>query len=290
MTISKILVANRGEIACRVIRSAKALGFGTVAVYSEADATALHVEMADEARLIGPPPAAGSYLNRDAILAAASDTGADAVHPGYGFLAENAGFAQAVIDAGLAWIGPRPKTIEDMGDKERARDIAGAAGVPVLSGSPRFQPGDTAGVEAAAGEVGFPLLVKAAAGGGGIGMRRVDGLDGLLAQLETTQSLALRSFGDGTVYLEHFIPNARHIEVQVFGFGDGGGVHLFERDCSVQRRFQKIVEEAPAAGISEPQLHAMREAALALVHHERYTGAGTVEFSYDRDAGQFYFL
>jgi 3-methylcrotonyl-CoA carboxylase alpha subunit len=290
MAIKKILIANRGEIACRVIKSAKRLGIATVAVYSEADAAALFVAEADEARLIGPAPAAQSYLNRDAILAAAKETGADAVHPGYGFLAENPRFAHEVIDAGLTWIGPRPKTIEDMGDKERARDIARAAQVPVLPGSPRFGKGDTAGVEAAAKEVGFPLLVKAAAGGGGIGMRRVDGPDGLLAQVETTQALAERSFGDGTVYLEYFIPNARHIEVQVFGFGDGGGVHLYERDCSVQRRFQKVVEEAPAAQIPERELRAMRDAAISLVHHERYTGAGTIEFIYDRDSDHFYFL
>ncbi len=290
MSISKILIANRGEIACRVIRSAKRLGIAAVAVHSEADANALFVEMADEARLIGPPPAQQSYLNVDAILTAARETGADAIHPGYGFLAENPRFAGAVIDAGLTWIGPRPKTIEDMGNKERARDIAKAAHVPVLPGSPRFSKGDVAGVEAAAMEVGFPLLVKAAAGGGGIGMRKVDGPDGLLAQVETTQALAERSFGDGTVYLEYFIPNARHIEVQVFGFGDGGGVHLFERDCSVQRRFQKVIEEAPAAQIPERELRAMREAALSLVHHERYTGAGTIEFIYDRDTDHFYFL
>jgi len=290
MAIKKVLIANRGEIACRVIKSCRRLGIATVAVHSEADAHALHVEMADEAAHIGPPPAAQSYLDQKAILAAAKDFGADAVHPGYGFLAENAGFAQAVTDAGLTWIGPRPKTIEDMGDKERARDIARAAHVPVLPGSPRFGPGDIAGVEAAAEEVGFPLLVKAAAGGGGIGMRRVDEPGSLAAQVETTQSLAERSFGDGTVYLEYFIPKARHVEVQVFGFGDGTGVHLFERDCSVQRRFQKVIEEAPAAGIPERELRTMREAALSLVHHERYSGAGTVEFIYDRETDHFYFL
>lgn len=290
MTIKKVLIANRGEIACRVIKSCKALGIATVAVHSEADADAMHVKLADEAHLIGPPQAAKSYLDQAAVLAAARASGADAVHPGYGFLAENPRFAQAVQEAGLIWIGPAPKTIEDMGDKERARDIAKASLVPVLPGSPRFGPGDTAGMADAADAVGYPLLVKAAAGGGGIGMRLVENAEALMAAVGSTQTMAERSFGDGTVYFEYFIPNARHVEVQVFGFGDGHGVHLFERDCSVQRRFQKIIEEAPAAGIIERERRAMRDAAMALVRHERYAGAGTVEFIYDRDTDHFYFL
>jgi len=290
MSIKKILIANRGEIACRIIRSCRGLGIASVAVYSEADAEAMHVEMADEATLIGPPPAQKSYLDPDAVLGAARASGADAVHPGYGFLAENPRFAEAVEAAGLIWIGPRSKTIEDMGDKERARDIAKASGVPVLPGSPRFRPGDTSGLREAGDEVGYPLLVKAAAGGGGIGMRLVEDPSQLESQVETTQSLAERSFGDGTVYLERYIANARHIEVQVFGFGDGAGVHLFDRDCSVQRRFQKVIEEAPAAGVPDDIRQAMRDAALALVHHERYGGAGTAEFVFDRDTGAFFFL
>jgi 3-methylcrotonyl-CoA carboxylase alpha subunit len=290
MTIKKVLIANRGEIACRIMRSCRALGIETVAVHSEADEGALHTEMADEAYLIGPPPAPESYLMAETIIEVANKVGADAVHPGYGFMAENPRFAAAVTDAGLTWIGPRAKTIEDMGDKERARDIAMASGVPVLPGSPRFQPGDMSGIAEAAAEVGFPLLVKAAAGGGGIGMRLVDNGETLLKQVEATQTLAERSFGDGTVYLERFVANARHIEVQVFGYGDGTGVHLFERDCSVQRRFQKIIEEAPAHGLPDETRQQMRQAALALVHHERYAGVGTVEFIFDTDRDEFHFL
>jgi 3-methylcrotonyl-CoA carboxylase alpha subunit len=212
------------------------------------------------------------------------------VHPGYGFLAENARFAAAVENSGRIWIGARPKTIEDMGDKERARDIAKASGVPVLPGSPRFRPGDLAGLTAAGESVGYPLLVKAAAGGGGIGMRLVETADTLQAQVETTQALAERSFGDGTVYLERLVARARHIEVQVFGFGDGGGVHFFDRDCSVQRRFQKVIEEAPAPDVPRNLRREMHEAALRLVAHGNYRGAGTVEFIYDGSRQAFYFL
>jgi 3-methylcrotonyl-CoA carboxylase alpha subunit len=290
MSIKKILIANRGEIACRIICSCQDLGIATVAVYSEADAAARHVEMADEAIEIGPPPAAKSYLVQNAVLAAARTSSADAVHPGYGFMAENPRFAEAVAAANLIWIGPRAKTIEDMGDKERARDIAKASHVPVLPGSARFAVGELAGLAEAGKAVGYPLLVKAAAGGGGIGMRLVDDAETLEKQVETTQTLAERSFGDGTVYLEFYIPNARHIEVQVFGFGDGNGVHVFDRDCSVQRRFQKIIEEAPATNLPNATRRAMQNAALALVRHERYAGAGTVEFILDRDTGRFYFL
>jgi len=227
--MKKVLIANRGEIACRIIRSCQALGLRTVAVFSEADAKALHVGMADEAFPVGPAPARQSYLIAENILAAARSSGADAIHPGYGFLAENSGFARAVTAAGLTWIGPSPETIDDMGDKERARLLAKAAGVPILPGSGRFTAQDLAGLDDAAREVGFPLLVKAAAGGGGIGMRRVDKPDELAKIVEATQSLAEKSFGDGTIYLERLVPKARHVEIQVFGFGDGNAVHLFER-------------------------------------------------------------
>ncbi len=290
MAIRKILIANRGEITCRVIRSCRDLGISTVAVYSEADADALHVALADEAHAIGPAPTAQSYLNQAAVLAAIKASAAEAVHPGYGFLAENPAFARSVEAAGRTWIGARPKTIEDMGDKQRARDIALASGVPVLPGSPRFAPGDTAGLDRAAARVGFPLLVKAAAGGGGIGMRRVDGPDDLARQVETTQALAERSFADGTIYLERFIDGARHVEVQVLGLGDGGGLHVLDRDCSVQRRFQKVIEEAPAPEIPDAVRWAMRQAAMDLVRHETYRGAGTVEFIYDPATEAFYFL
>src|SRR5262245_19036266 len=288
--MKKVLIANRGEIACRAIRSCRALGLKTVAVYSEADGKALHVAEADEAQPIGPAPAKQSYLVADNILSAARASGADAVHPGYGFLAENSGFARAVAAAGLTWIGPTPDSIDDMGDKERARLLARAAGVPILPGSARFTPGDLAGLDEAASTVGFPLLVKAAAGGGGIGMRRVDRPEDLAKVVEATQTLAGKSFGDGTIYLERRLAKARHIEIQVFGFGDGRAVHLFERECSIQRRFQKIIEETPSPGLKPATRAAMAEAAVALVRQERYRGAGTIEFVVDAETDAFYFL
>ena len=286
----KVLIANRGEIACRVIRSCKALGIGTVAVHSEADTRALHVDLADEAYPVGPAPAKHSYLSIPAILAAAEASGADAVHPGYGFLAENSAFARAVMAAGLIWIGPDPDSIDDMGDKERARLLAKAAGVPILPGSPRFARGELHGLCEAAEQVGFPLLVKASAGGGGIGMRRVDTVADLAKVVETTQTLAEKSFGDGAVYLERLVPKARHIEIQVFGFGDGRAVHLFERECSIQRRFQKIIEETPAPRLDSATVAEMARSAVALCRQERYRGAGTVEFVVDAQTGAFYFL
>jgi 3-methylcrotonyl-CoA carboxylase alpha subunit len=288
--MKRVLIANRGEIACRVIRACRALGLGAVAVHSDADARSLHVSLADAAVRIGPAPARQSYLVPDAILAAARESGADAVHPGYGFLAENAGFARAVGAAGLTWIGPTPETIEDMGDKERARLLARSAGVPILPGSARFGPHDLAGLAEAGTEVGYPLLVKAAAGGGGIGMRRVDSPDDLAKTVEATQALAEKSFGDGTVYLERLVAKARHIEIQVFGLGDGHAVHMFERECSIQRRFQKIIEESPAPGLAEATRQAMGAASVALCRQERYRGAGTIEFVVDAETGAFWFL
>ena len=287
--LRKALIANRGEIACRIIRSCKRLGIGTVAVYSDADKAALHVSLADEAHHIGPPAAKDSYLGIERLIEVARTAGADAVHPGYGFLSENSRFAQAVMEAGLLWIGPTPQTIEDMGDKERARMLAKAAGVPILTGSARFTPDNLRGLAEAAAAVGYPLLVKAAAGGGGIGMRRVDGPADLEKTVASTQTLAEKSFGDPGVYLERFIEPARHVEIQVFGFGDGRAVHLFERECSIQRRFQKIVEESPAPQLSGATRQAMAEAAVALARQERYAGAGTIEFVVD-SAGRFYFL
>ena len=288
--MQKVLVANRGEIACRVIRSCRALGLRTVAVYSEADRGALHVEQADEAQPVGPAPAKQSYLVADNILAAARNSGADSVHPGYGFLAENSDFARRVAAAGLTWIGPAPESIDDMGDKERARQLAKAAGLPILPGSGRFGPGDHGGLDEAAQEMGFPLLVKAAAGGGGIGMRRVDRPEDVQGVVDATQSLAARSFGDGTVYLERLIDKARHIEIQVFGHGDGRGVHMFERECSLQRRFQKIIEESRAPNLPAGVLESMARAAVALVRQERYRGAGTIEFVVDARTNEFFFL
>ncbi|ARN22768.1 acetyl-CoA carboxylase biotin carboxylase subunit [Piscinibacter gummiphilus] len=288
--MKRILIANRGEIACRVIRACRALGIATVAVYSEADVNALHVQLADAAEPVGPAPSAQSYLDGERILAAALKHGADGVHPGYGFLSENTGFARAAEAAGITWIGPRPDSIEDMGDKQRARAIAEAAGVPVLPGSRRFALDALDGLEEAAAAVGYPLLVKATGGGGGIGMRRVDTPEQLRASVAATQQMAAKAFKDGTVYLERLVARARHIEIQVFGHGDGTAVHLFERECSVQRRFQKIIEESPAPGLPDAMRARMCEAAVALAAHQRYRGPGTVEFIVDADAMTFFFL
>jgi 3-methylcrotonyl-CoA carboxylase alpha subunit len=288
--VKRVLIANRGEIACRVIAACRGLGLDAVAVYSDADREARHVRLADQSHHIGPSRVDRSYLNVDAVLEAARSAGADAIHPGYGLLSENAAFAEAVNRAGLVWIGPEPATIAAMGDKGRARAIAAEAGVPVLPGSPRFS-------EAAADEValhgeatGYPLLVKAAGGGGGIGMRRVDRPEDLAAVVEATQAMAARAFGNPTVYLERYVPRARHIEVQVFGFGDGRAVHLYERECSVQRRFQKVIEEGPSPALDPATRRAMTEAAVSLAANQSYAGAGTVEFIFDDDTGGFYFL
>jgi len=288
--VNKVLVANRGEIACRIIRSCRALDLRTVAVYSEADAHALHVTQADEAHPIGPSPARESYLRASRILDAAKASGADAIHPGYGFLSENAEFAEAVQASGLCWIGPSPRSIRAMGDKERARVMARDAGVPVLPGSARFDAGAPERIEAAGQEVGYPLLVKATAGGGGIGMRRVDAPDTLREAVEATQSMATKAFGDGTIYLERYIERARHVEMQVFGFGKGVAVHLYERDCSIQRRYQKIIEESPAPGLPAPVRQRMADAAKRLCWEQGYEGAGTMEFVVDADTFEFYFL
>jgi 3-methylcrotonyl-CoA carboxylase alpha subunit len=288
--MKKLLIANRGEIAVRIARAAKSLGIATVAVYSEADAGALHVMSADEAVAIGPSKAADSYLKVEAILAAAAQTGADAIHPGYGFMAENAGFAQAVEEAGLIFVGPAPSQIAMMGDKGRARDAAFKAAVPVLPASARLAPGALDGLDEAGEAVGFPLLVKAVAGGGGIGMRLVTKPADLRIAVESLQSMAARAFGDGTAYLERYVAAARHVEVQVFGLGDGRAVHLFERECSVQRRFQKILEESPSPGISAETRSAMHAAAQALTAAVGYRSAGTIEFVVDDDTGSFYFL
>ncbi|MCS0504705.1 acetyl-CoA carboxylase biotin carboxylase subunit [Ancylobacter mangrovi] len=288
--MKSVLVANRGEIACRVFRSARALGLSTVAIYSDADARAAHVEAADRAVGVGPAPARESYLRVEKVLEAAREAGADAIHPGYGFLSENAEFAQSVLDAGLTWIGPSPHTIRQMGDKQRARQIAAEAGVPVVPGSARFEPGEIEGLAQAAEAVGYPLLVKAAGGGGGIGMRRVDGPEKLIDVVVATQSMAQKSFNNGAVFLERFVPKARHVEMQVFGFGDGRAIHLFERDCSLQRRFQKVIEEARAPGLPAEVADAMAAAAVRLCEATAYSGAGTVEFIVDAESFEFFFL
>ena len=288
--IDKVLVANRGEIARRIFASCRRLGLKTVAVYSEADAQLAHVTEADEAFAIGGPRAQDSYLRVDRLLEVAAASGADAIHPGYGFLSENAEFAEAIGAAGLVWIGPAPQSIRDMGDKQRAREIATSAGVPVVPGSRRFEAGELDGLHVAGDRVGFPLLVKAAAGGGGIGMRRVDKSEQLMEVAVATQSMAGKAFGNGAIFLERYIAKARHIEIQVFGYGDGKAIHLFERDCSLQRRFQKVIEESPAPKLPHAVRDRMTAAAVNLCCATRYKGAGTVEFIVDAATFEFFFL
>jgi acetyl/propionyl-CoA carboxylase alpha subunit len=285
-TITKLLVANRGEIAARIIRSAHALGIATVAVYSDPDADAPYVTLADEAvRLPGAAPADTS-LRGDLIVAAAAAAGAAAVHPGYGFLSENAAFARACADAGLVFVGPRPETIEAMGDKVKAKATMAAAGVPTL---PSATITDSTDLAAAAAGVGFPLLVKAAFGGGGRGMRLVTDPGALAEAVSTARSEAASAFGDGTVFLERYVTDPRHVEVQIVGDTAGTVLHLFERECSIQRRYQKIVEECPSPAVGEDLRDALTAAAEAAGQAVGYTGAGTVEFVLDRD-GSFWFL
>ncbi|KCZ52090.1 acetyl/propionyl/methylcrotonyl-CoA carboxylase subunit alpha [Hyphomonas pacifica] len=280
MKIQKLLVANRGEIACRIFETCRELGIGTVAVYSDADARAKHVREADEAVHIGPAPAPESYLKGDAIIAAAKAVGADAIHPGYGFLSENADFAEDVRNAGLIWVGPSPKAIRSMGPKDEAKRIAEEAGVPVLPGY-RGEAQDAETLTKAAKEIGFPLLIKAVAGGGGRGIRLVSKAADLKAELESAVREAESAFGDGRVMLEKLVQQPRHIEVQVFGDSHGNVVHLYERDCSLQRRRQKVIEEAPAPGMPQEVRAAMTDAAVRLAQAVGYEGAGTVEFIVD---------
>jgi acetyl/propionyl-CoA carboxylase alpha subunit len=282
--ISSVLIANRGEIARRIIRTARELGVRTIAVYSEADAEAPFVMEADVAILIGPAPARESYLVPEKILAAARQTGAEAIHPGYGFLSENADFAQAVIDAGLVWIGPPPSAIRAMGLKDAAKKVMIAAGVPTTPG----YLGEDQSVErlaAEAAKIGFPVLIKAVAGGGGKGMRKVDKAEDFAALLASCQREASASFGDDRVLLEKYVTRPRHIEVQVFGDSHGNVVHLFERDCSLQRRHQKVIEEAPAPGMDEATRAAVCGAAVKAAQAVGYVGAGTVEFIADASEG-----
>lgn len=286
----KLIVANRGEIACRVIRAARLLGLATVAVYSEADASAPHVEAADDAVAIGAPAPAQSYLRQDAVLEAARRTGATLLHPGYGFLAENAAFARRCSEAGIRFVGPAPEVIAAMGDKERARRLAIEAGLPVSPGTGKLPVSEEEAVLEQARTIGYPLLVKASAGGGGIGMRRVEEPGTLIEAVSSTRALADRAFGDTSVYLEHYVRRARHVEVQVFGFGDGRAVHLFDRDCSLQRRHQKVIEEAPSPALEEAARNRIGSVAVRLAQACRYEGAGTVEFLYDDDTGRYYFL
>jgi 3-methylcrotonyl-CoA carboxylase alpha subunit len=282
--MKSLLIANRGEIACRVIRTARRLGIRTVAVYSDADAKALHVRMADEAVHIGPSPARESYLVGDKIIAAAKATKAQAIHPGYGFLSENADFAQEVIDAGLIWVGPKPPSIRAMGLKDAAKKLMAEAGVPVTPGY-LGEDQDPKRLKKEADAIGYPVLIKAVAGGGGKGMRRVDAAKDFDDALESCKREAASSFGDDRVLIEKYILSPRHIEVQVFGDSHGNVVHLFERDCSLQRRHQKVIEEAPAPGMDGETREAVCGAAVRAAQTVNYEGAGTIEFIADASEG-----
>ena len=287
-----VLIANRGEIACRVIATARAMGMRTVAVYSDADAEARHVAMADRAVRIGPPPPGESYLRGEAIIAAARETGCGAIHPGYGFLSENPDFVEAVAAAGLTFVGPSAEAIRAMGLKDAAKAAMEAAGVPVVPGY-HGESQDDEHLAGAAEAIGYPVLIKAVAGGGGKGMRRVDRAEDFAAALASARAEAEGAFGNPAVLIEKFVAKPRHIEVQVFGDG-ARAVHLFERDCSLQRRHQKVIEEAPAPGMTEEMRHAMGEAAVRAAEAIGYRGAGTVEFIVDASDGlrpdRFYFM
>jgi acetyl-CoA carboxylase biotin carboxylase subunit len=287
----KVLIANRGEIAVRVIRACRELGLATVAVYSDCDRAALHVRLADEAFHIGPGPAAESYLKIDTIVGVAKRASASLLHPGYGFLAENEDFAQACVDAGLTFVGPRPDAIARMGSKTAARQVAIAAGVPVVPGTeaPFAENAPDEVIAQAAARIGYPLVVKAVAGGGGKGMRTVDAAAGLSAAIRTARSEAKSAFGDGAVYLERRIIGPRHIEIQLLGDEHGTVIPFVERECSIQRRHQKVVEESPSMVLDAATRHAMAECAAKVARAVGYTNAGTIEFLYDAD-GRFYFL
>ena len=283
----KILIANRGEIALRILRAAKELGIATVAVYSTADADAMHVRLADESVCIGPPPARDSYLNVPALLAACEITGADAVHPGYGFLSENARFAEILAEHNISFIGPKAEHIRIMGDKIEAKRTARRLGIPCVPGS---EGGVTDEAEALkiADEIGFPVLVKAAAGGGGRGMKVARSREELSHAILTAKTEAKAAFGDDAVYLEKYLEKPRHIEVQILGDGHGGAIHLGERDCSLQRRHQKVLEESPSPALNEAQRAEIGEICANAMRELQYSGAGTIEFLYED--GRFYFI
>ncbi|MBZ9772159.1 acetyl/propionyl/methylcrotonyl-CoA carboxylase subunit alpha [Mesorhizobium sp. CO1-1-8] len=290
---AKILIANRGEIACRIIRTARKMGVRTVAVYSDADARSLHVEMADEAVHIGPSPAGKSYLRGDKIIAAALAAGAQAIHPGYGFLSENPDFVDQVVAAGLIFIGPSAASIRAMGLKDAAKRLMEKAGVPVVPGY-HGEAQEIVLLASKAREIGYPVLIKARAGGGGKGMRRVEHPDEFSEALSSARREAKASFGDDRVLVEKYVDKARHIEVQVFGDSFGNAVHLYERDCSAQRRHQKVIEEAPAPGMTEALRKAMTDAAVKAAKAINYSGAGTIEFIVDASQGlkadRFWFM
>jgi acetyl-CoA carboxylase, biotin carboxylase subunit len=287
MGISRILIANRGEIALRIHRAAHEMGIETVAVHSTADADAMHVRLADQAVCIGPPAAADSYLNIAAIISAAEVTHADAIHPGYGFLSENAKFAEIVEAHDIAWIGPKPEHIRTMGDKVEAKRSAGALGLPLVPGSDGAV-SDHGEAKKIAAEIGYPVIIKAASGGGGRGMKVCQSEDQLETLMQQAGSEAKAAFGDATVYIEKYLGNPRHIEFQVFGDGNGNAIHLGERDCSLQRRHQKVLEEAPSPVISAEERHRMGEVCAQAMRDMGYRGAGTIEFLWEN--GEFYFI
>lgn len=287
MGIEKILIANRGEIALRIHRAAHEMGIKTVAVHSTADADAMHVRLADEAICIGPPAATDSYLNIPAIISAAEIAGADAIHPGYGFLSENEQFAEIVESHDIKWIGPKPEHIRTMGDKVEAKRSAGALGLPLVPGSD----GAISEIEEAkkiAAEVGYPVIIKAASGGGGRGMKVVNDEAELESQMQQAGTEAKAAFGDATVYLEKYLGNPRHIEFQIFGDGEGNAIHLGERDCSLQRRHQKVLEEAPSPVLSSDERERMGNICAKAMADMGYRGAGTIEFLWEND--EFYFI
>jgi acetyl-CoA carboxylase, biotin carboxylase subunit len=285
----KILIANRGEIACRVIWTCKELGIKTVAVYSEADEDALHVRFADEAIRIGPPPPRKSYLSIPAIISAAEICDADAIHPGYGFLAENSDFAEICEACNIRFIGPSPAAIKLMGDKAQARRAMKEAGVPIVPGSEGVLE-THADARRVADEIGYPVIVKAAAGGGGRGMRVVESASELRVAFETAQTEALAAFADPSVYVERYVRDARHVEMQVLADSHGNVIHLGERECSIQRRHQKLIEESPSPALTPEERAEMGRVAVAACRHIDYQNAGTIEFIYDRDRHEFYFM
>ena len=287
--MKKILIANRGEIACRIIESCKKLNIQSIAVYSDIDKKSKHVRLADEAVHIGNSKAQESYLSSRKIINAALKVKADAIHPGYGFLSENAEFAQNIIDAGLIWIGPKPNSITSMGNKDIARELAIKSNLPICPGL-KNDDLNSNDLEKKCTNIGYPILIKASAGGGGIGMQIVNNFNELKSAVDKTKNLAKKAFGNSDIFLEKFIRNSRHIEIQVFGYGEKSAVHFYERDCSIQRRFQKIIEESPAPKVDQSIIKKMAEMSVKFASDQKYEGAGTIEFIYDIDQKKFYFL
>ena len=287
--MKKILIANRGEIACRIIESCKKLNLNTIAVYSDVDKKSKHVRIADEAVHIGESKAQESYLSTRKIINAALSSKADAIHPGYGFLSENAEFAQNVMDSGITWIGPKPNNITSMGNKDIARELAIKSNLPICPGLKNDEI-ESSDLEKKCMEIGYPILIKASAGGGGIGMQIVNNFNELKTAVDKTKNLAKKAFGNSDIFLEKFIRNSRHIEIQIFGYGERNSVHFYERDCSIQRRFQKIIEESPAPKVDQSIINEMAQMSVKFASDQKYEGAGTIEFIYDIDQKKFYFL